>query len=207
VWDTTTGALLRQFTFESNCLYRLQFHPTDSSILGSTDKGFVKQWDVDSGDMKTLFEGSYILRYSPDGKTIATTSFIVKNNVVLLDAVSGTVKQTLVGHHSRVFEVTWSPGGDKVALVSRDDRICYVWDTSTGAILNRLQLGYQCGCKRVCSLSWGRDWVQDTQKALAFAMGQHPRLGTGSRVFPLEAGLVKMIVDRIFALGETGVLH
>jgi hypothetical protein len=44
-------------------------------------------------------------------------------------------------------------------------------------------------------MSWGRDWVQDTQKAVAFAMGHHPRLGGGSQVLELEVGVVRMIVD------------
>jgi hypothetical protein len=45
-------------------------------------------------------------------------------------------------------------------------------------------------------VSWGRDWVQDTQKEVAFAMGQHPRLGELSRVLALDAGVVRMILDR-----------
>ena len=45
-------------------------------------------------------------------------------------------------------------------------------------------------------MSWGRDWVQDTQRAMAFAMGHHPRLGGGSQVLDLEVGVVRMILDR-----------
>ena len=47
----------------------------------------------------------------------------------------------------------------------------------------------------VLSVTWGRDWVRDTQRAMAFAMGQHPRLGAGSKVLELEVGVVQMILD------------
>jgi len=33
--------------------------------------------------------------------------------------------------------------------------------------------------------------------AVAFAMGHHPRLGAVSRVLELEAGVVRMIMDRV----------
>ena len=44
------------------------------------------------------------------------------------------------------------------------------------------------------SVAWGRSCVQG---AMAFAMGNHPRLGSGSRVLALEAGVVRMILDRV----------
>ena len=62
----------------------------------------------------------------------------------------------------------------------------------TGALLRTIQLGAGC----VTSVSWGRDWVRDRQAVVAFAMGHHPRLGELSRVLTLEAGVVRMILDR-----------
>ena len=67
---------------------------------------------------------------------------------------------------------------------------CKVWDSSTGALLRTIHLESQCWF-----VSWGRDWVQDTQRAMAFAMGHHPRLGGGSQVLDLEVGVVRMILD------------
>ena len=49
----------------------------------------------------------------------------------------------------------------------------------------------------ICALAWGRDWVRDTQTGVAFAMGHHPRLGAESRVLELDAGVVRMILDRV----------
>jgi len=36
----------------------------------------------------------------------------------------------------------------------------------------------------------------ETQQALAFAMGHHPRLGAGSQVLGLDEELLRMILDR-----------
>ena len=47
----------------------------------------------------------------------------------------------------------------------------------------------------VVSVWWGRDWVMDRQRAVALAMGHHPRLGAVSRVQGLDVELVRMILD------------
>ena len=65
-----------------------------------------------------------------------------------------------------------------------------MWDASTGALLRTIEVG---SC--IYTVCWGRDWVRDTQMGMAFAMGQHPRLGVGSQVLALEEGVVRMILD------------
>ena len=85
----------------------------------------------------------------------------------------------------------FSVDGSKLATGS-DDGTCKVWDSSTGALLRTIELGFLN-----CTLSWGRDWVQDTQRGVAFAMGHHPRLGAGSQVLGLDEELLRMILDRV----------
>ena len=65
-----------------------------------------------------------------------------------------------------------------------------MWDSSTGELLRTIKIGGP-----VYSVAWGRHWVRGMQTA--FAMGQHPRLGEGSRVLDLEAGVVRMVLDRV----------
>jgi hypothetical protein len=47
----------------------------------------------------------------------------------------------------------------------------------------------------VYSVAFGRDAARD-EKCLAFAMGQHSRLGSASLVFELEEGVARMVLDR-----------
>ena len=81
--------------------------------------------------------------------------------------------------------------GSKLATGS-DDNTCRVWDSSTGALLYFLEVGSQ-----IDTISAGRDWVRDTLGGVAFAMGHHPRLGAGSWVLELEAGVVRMILNHV----------
>ena len=68
------------------------------------------------------------------------------------------------------------------------DGTCNVWDMSNGELLWTITLA-----QPIFSVAWGREWERD----MAFAMGHHPRLGAGSRVLALEAGVVRMILDRV----------
>ena len=61
-----------------------------------------------------------------------------------------------------------------------------------GELLRSIDIGGS-----IQSVVWGRDWVRDTQGAMAFAMGHHLRLGQESQVLELEAGVVRMILDRV----------
>ena len=70
-----------------------------------------------------------------------------------------------------------------------------MWDSSTGALLRTIEFGDEDD--KLISVAWGRNWVRDTQGAMAFAMGHHPRLGAGSRVLALETGVVRMILDLV----------
>jgi len=188
LWDAKTGTLLRTIDAHPNSVMDLHFSPTNSSKLVSVGVS-VKQWDVDTGQLYKTFAGWYFCQFSPDGRTIATASNPGVCDVILLDAESGDLRLRLVGHQSYVKHISWSPDGSKLASGS-DDCTCKVWDSSIGALLRTIQLDSQCW-----SLSWGRDWVQDTQRAMAFAMGHHPRLGGESQVIDLEVGVVRMIVD------------
>jgi WD40 repeat protein len=205
LWDAKTGTLLRTIDAHPNPrpeqVQDLHLSSTNSSRLVSVGSS-VKQWDVNSGQLYKTFAGRYFCQFSPDGRTIATARTPGLRYVLLLDAGSGEQRLRLKGHQSCVNNISWSPDGSKLASRS-DENTCKLWDSSTGALLRTIQLETPCLC-----LALGRDWVQDTQRAMAFAMGHHPRLGGGSRaahqtrshpaasrVLDLEVGVVRMIVD------------
>jgi WD40 repeat protein len=136
--------------------------------------------------------GSRFAVFSPDGRTIATVGYPFSRDANLFDVETGTLRFSMVGHTSPLSSASFSiDDGSKLATGSHDGT-CKVWDSSTGELLRTIILGTSVG-----SVAWGRDWVRDTQRGEAFAMGHHPRLGVGSRLLELEVGVVRMILDRV----------
>jgi len=199
VLDTTTGALLcRLSEWEDNVSAPpsdwVQFSPVNKFILATIAINRITLWDVDSGKKTMNFAGTNFAVFSPDGRTIATASASVGSgsDVHLLDVETGVLRLRLTGHRRSVCSVSFSiDDGSKLASVSWDGA-CKVWDSSTGDLLSTINVNTS-----ITSVSWGRDWVRDTEGAMAFAMGYHPRLGARSEVLALDAGVVQMILDRV----------
>ena len=188
VFDATTGALLRSLGEEEYDVEWVQFSPANNSILATVSNTTITLWDVDSGEKTIRFAGTDFAVFSPDGRTIATGA----SDVHLLDAETGELRLRLHGHQDSVSSVSFSvDGGSKLASVSWDGA-CKVWDSSTGALISTIEVN-----AGISSVSWGRDWVRNTKGAMAFAMGHRPRLGERSEVLALDAGVVRMILDRV----------
>ena len=195
VWNATTGALLRSMQLAHDyAVLSLSFSPDSCSLASVSGALQVRSWEVNSGEMIRSLAGCRMFAaFSPDGRAIATANASSAFDVQLLDQKTSAVKLRMVGHTGKVNTGSFSvDGGSKLASGSHDGT-CRVWDSSTGALLRTIFVG-----NPVHSVSWGRDWVQYTQqRAMAFAMGHHPRLGVGSRVLELEVGVVQMILDRV----------
>ena len=99
------------------------------------------------------------------------------------------------GHPSLVKAASWSVDGSMLASCSMDGT-CKVWDTSTGNPLRTFE-NLQDKSRFILSMSWGRDWVQDTERIMVLAMGHHLRLGAGSQLLELDEELLRMILDRV----------
>ena len=194
VWDTKMGVLLRtiQHAHEGDVSW-VQFCPTDSTILASTQLGNkrLNLWHVESGERKSSFVGNRFAVFSPGGRTIATPRTAGASAVQLINVNSGEPTLIMVGHALPVYSIVFSSDGSKLASGSVDGS-CKVWDSSTGVLLVTIP-----GDKAICSVAWGRDWVLDTQRVVAFVMGHHPRLGAGSRVPRLDEELLRMILNLV----------
>ena len=158
-------------------------------------------WDVESGEMIRSFKGRRCAVFSQDGRTFSTVNDVsddwgdVSDDVHIVDIETGAVLLTLVGHQTTVGSACFATDGTSELVLVSYDGTCKVWASSTGALLRTMEVGRWNFPVR--SISRGRDWVRDTQTREAFAMGHHPRLGERSRVLALDAGVVRMILDRV----------
>ncbi|MEH2070391.1 MAG: caspase family protein [Nostoc sp.] len=78
----------------------------------------------------------YSVRFSPDGKTIASAS--ADNTVKLWNAVTGKEITTLKGHSNFVGGVAFSPDGKTIASASADNTV-KLWNTATGKEITTLK--------------------------------------------------------------------
>lgn len=104
LWDKTTGNLIK-------------------TLRKDTNNGVRRRVDIDDFDLENT------IAWSRDGKIIATTG--VDSNIELWDVTTGKFIKSLVGHGSRVIDLTWYGSGKILASVSKDKTIKF-WDIPTG---------------------------------------------------------------------------
>ena len=110
VFDVTTGTLLHTFPQAGRFgVLEVDFSPAENHLLASASADIVL-WDVDRGEEKSNFpSGMSFLKFSPDGRTIATASRPnAPSGLVLLDSETGEIRCTMVGHEAIVLRASFS---------------------------------------------------------------------------------------------------
>jgi tetratricopeptide (TPR) repeat protein len=95
----------------------------------------VKLWEVATGEERMTLKGHRncvrSLTFSPDGKTLASSSF--DRTVKLWNVGTGELKITFEGHADEVNAVAFSPDGTTLASGSSDHTV-RLWDLTTGEL-------------------------------------------------------------------------
>jgi dipeptidyl aminopeptidase/acylaminoacyl peptidase len=96
-------------------------------------KGEVKIWNVESRSLVRTITGHddciYGLAFSPDGKTLATSSY--DKLIKLWDLETGKEIRTLKDHIDAVYAIEFTPDGKRL-VSGAADRSVKVWDTASG---------------------------------------------------------------------------
>lgn len=106
-------------------------------------------WNALHPEIQTIRAGEeiYSIRYSPDGKILATGS---KNgSVVLRDTATGTILHDLQGHFETVRQLSFSANGDLLTTVDGEGYVA-VWRVDTGDRLEWIRIDAKEGVESAC---------------------------------------------------------
>ena len=133
LWDTQTLKLKSALTGHTARIKSVAYSPDGNTIATGSSDGTVRLWDAETGKSKAVLTGYMRINtaaYSPDGKTIVTGN--QDGKVHFWDASTAALKNTFTGDDGIIFNITYSPDGKTVAVVSSlDDRVL-LRDAKTG---------------------------------------------------------------------------
>jgi WD40 repeat protein/serine/threonine protein kinase len=134
LWDASSGAPLGTPMLHEKEVNVVRFSPNGKSLLTACD-GVVQLWDAATQapiGVPMQHHGlvmSMVALFSPDGKTVLTSSF--GNVARLWDATSGQPTGQEFQHQGPVSCAIFSPDGKQV-LTGSYDRTARLWDATTG---------------------------------------------------------------------------
>ena len=122
VWEPTEGETAAKFDVSSDGVNRV--------IEARSLDGTVRNLEFHHGPqvIRVPCNLVYALTHSPDGQFFASN---YEKDVRIVEAASGKLVQTLVGHRTTVSDLNFSPDGIHLASVSAD-RTVKVWDWRAG---------------------------------------------------------------------------
>ena len=148
LWDVATGSLVAALDGHPYGIATLLFSPDGKSLASSEWwDDTIKLWDVATSTNTDTLEGSGLLAFSRDGRTLASGS--LEMGIKLWEVATGTERLAVPMHDPWITALTISPDGSKLAVGSPDGGI-KLWDTASGQHLNTLDSG-------VVALAWSAD--------------------------------------------------
>ena len=141
LWDARTGELKRTLGEQDsgNSWQKITFTP-DGKRIAIVGLWRISFWDVETGEnTRNLDDRAGFAVYSPDGKTLACLPRNFWNQISLLDAETGELKQKIVkeGVAEVSFRaVAFSPDGKTLVSMGGEagvkEEVLKVWDVETG---------------------------------------------------------------------------
>ena len=139
MWDSLAGREFAASRGNQGDPWSLAVAPDGRSIASINGDGVVRLWDVASErHTRTLavhrvrvtgYQCS--VKFSPDGRVLATTASVGDGAVRLWDVATGRETATLRGHRDGVHQVAFSPRGDLLASAGNDESV-RLWDVASG---------------------------------------------------------------------------
>ncbi|RKU19665.1 hypothetical protein C6501_01265 [Candidatus Poribacteria bacterium] len=134
LWDIRTEKLKTTLTGHTKSIKSVAYAPNGKTIASVSSDKTVRLWDASTGKSKAIFTGYTRINtaaYSPDGKTIVTGN--QDGNVHFWDVSTAKLKTTFTGDKDGIiFNITYSPDGKTIAVVSSYNDRVLLRDAKTG---------------------------------------------------------------------------
>jgi WD40 repeat protein len=215
MWDTESGALVRVLQGNERRCVAIAASMDGSRVIVSQASS-INVWDAKSGlllrRLEGHMEGVTCVAMSSDGLRVVTGSW--DGDVKLWDPATGACLQTL-RHKAPVVSVATS--GEIIVSCSHERGAVMIWSSEGGQCLQPLSLEERAAEVKCVAISkdssriiGGSDlphsavgvWdvaARKPQRAVAFAMALHERLGAASLVRELEPELIRAIGVMVLA--------
>jgi WD40 repeat protein/tetratricopeptide (TPR) repeat protein len=158
IWDVTSEDLLTRVPFSESdqATFPREYSRFDLAVLSPdgdrivtnaswnlTDFNYegILVWDVATWKSKKLTAKAFYFldaSFSPDGRSVLTTTWNNEHNAQLLDVDSGHPLTPPLEHRGAVGHASFSPDGRRIATASHDMWAC-VWDAATGKQIAALE--------------------------------------------------------------------
>ena len=148
LWDTTTGRELKTLAGHTFRIQSAVFSPDGTRVASADRQGKVIVWDAASGQPLLTLQpfklDAHSVRFSPDGRSLVVTGYddllhekLPTYGARLLDATTGQVRTSLIGHKTRLRAAEFSPDG-KLLATAGSDSLVKLWNLETGQELATL---------------------------------------------------------------------
>ncbi|KAL4878152.1 hypothetical protein BJY04DRAFT_221299 [Aspergillus karnatakaensis] len=152
LWSPSTGQSLSNLRGHMRPITAIAFSPNSSMLASSGEDATVRLWDPITGQCLRVLQNhgwASDVRFSMDGKVLASAAWYYGNEVRLWDPVDGTLLRVLSGHTSWVIGVTFAPplqdGNSVLASGSYDDTVL-IWDVSAEQVSEAAERRYDGYC-------------------------------------------------------------
>jgi WD40 repeat protein len=156
--DLSTGKVLSTLTGHANAVRAVAFLPGGQQALSAGDDNTLILWNLATAKPLVIFKagesGQLALAVQPDGRSALSSTR--DGEIFRWDLQDAAVIQRLVGHNDAIFDVDYSPGGQKALSCSgganpgmpAQDASLRLWDLQSGGQLLRMaspvQVIFQC---------------------------------------------------------------
>ena len=144
IWDAHTGDQVRQWTGHTAEVRCVAWSPDGARLASGSRDDTVRVWDWKTGEETARFAGQqgriFCVAWSPNGEFLAGGGRTARDSALgavafgfvrLWSTKTAKVVHTLRGHEQRVWSISFSHDGTRIASASEDGK-AKVWDIQTG---------------------------------------------------------------------------